>query len=424
MCLLHTHPAATEFDFDDIADFYTHNSDGLGVMYSQDDELFIRKFLPKSSEEAYQIYLDEILGRECVVHWRMRTHGTISMANTHPYVIFGEGAEMPMAMMHNGILSQGNSKDKNMSDTWHYVQDTLVPLLAKSPEMFNSEPFMDVIESHIGYGNKFILMNHLGETAIMNGGQFVEYKGALLSNTYAWTSSKGGFGFSSKRYTSSGYGGSSVYAGASWWKDQDLLEDDDGTSMLWRGNRPGATKKAAKEETVYEDEDGKGKDPALCNEVAEILDHLEFRGHDDLEGDISTEDLYYFVESNGSDLLWEALDLMDQDQLTTDDFYTLVINGSYKKVSEDTLRDLVRGRAIINDEEAEMELDVSIRQVFPTTGSADLKTHSGISLVKGPEPVAGPAPVTGPKLIKGPQLVKVSDPVKVEPDEVDEAAHA
>lgn len=194
MCLLHTHPANTPFDEADIKDFYLHNSDGLGVMWSENDVLYTHKCLPKTADDAWKFYQEHIQNRDCVVHWRMKTHGLIDLENCHPYTIFGAGSEMPMSLMHNGVLFTGNTKDIKKSDTWHYIEDWLKPLLAEHPEMFLNPIMQALIKDHIGSGNRFILMNHKGEQAIINEKDFVTYKGALLSNTYAWDSSKGGFG--------------------------------------------------------------------------------------------------------------------------------------------------------------------------------------------------------------------------------------
>lgn len=210
MCLLLTHPASTVFDKADIADFYSHNQDGVGVMWAENDILYVQKALPKNADEAYQFYLDYCLGKECVVHWRLKTHGLIDLKNCHPYEVFGDGSERPMYMMHNGVLHTGNAKDKNLSDTWHYIEDYIKPLLLGNTELVFSPAFIEIIEAHISSGNKFVFMDHTGRTAIVNEQQFVTYKGAKLSNTYAWSAHKGGHG--------GGWG--KQYA---WPEDDDLL---------------------------------------------------------------------------------------------------------------------------------------------------------------------------------------------------------
>lgn len=194
MCLLLIHPAATAFDRDDIDDFYTYNSDGVGVMWAEGGLLHTYKYLPKNAEQAWAFYKDHVLGKECVVHWRMRTHGDIDLTNCHPYEVFGDGSTVPMSMMHNGILHTGNARDTRLSDTWHYIEDYIKPVVGAHPDIIFEPAFIKLLAYHIGAGNKFVFLDHLGRMAVVNEAAFVKYKGAMLSNTYAWSAEKGGYG--------------------------------------------------------------------------------------------------------------------------------------------------------------------------------------------------------------------------------------
>lgn len=195
MCLLHTHHKDTILADEWIEDFYDINGDGIGVMYSEvtdgKAQLVIKKCLPKNYAEAQEFYNAEIKGRECVVHWRMATHGDIDFDNCHPYVVLPLDSTCPMALMHNGILSNGNYKDKSKSDTWHYVNDYLKPLLdpmqGGSPDLIFKEPFVEILGDSIGSSNKFVAMDYLGNVSIINRSAGVNWNGIWLSNTYAWS---------------------------------------------------------------------------------------------------------------------------------------------------------------------------------------------------------------------------------------------
>lgn len=205
MCLLINHPANTAFDEADIADFFDHNADGIGVMWAEEGVLYHTKQLPGNPHAAWKFYQEYCKGRECVIHFRMRTHGHTDLTNCHPYEVFGDGSQMPLFMAHNGVLSTGNSKDTSKSDTWHYIRDYLHPLLSFNPELIYDARVVEILESHIGSGNKFIFMNHEGRISIVNERAFVKYKGAQLSNTYAWSAATlGGYGY---RGTTGAYGG-------------------------------------------------------------------------------------------------------------------------------------------------------------------------------------------------------------------------
>lgn len=191
MCLIITLKHDTpELPDDLILGVYNRNRDGIGVMWAQDDHLHYEKILPKDAKEALEFYRRLTKGKTCAVHFRLRTHGAIDYENCHPYEVFGfdETADpvlMPMLLMHNGVLHTGNHRDTTKSDTWHYVRDYLHKLLAADPSLAFTPEFAAVIGKHIG-NNRFVLMNHQGDMAIINKDQGVEYKGAWMSNTYAW----------------------------------------------------------------------------------------------------------------------------------------------------------------------------------------------------------------------------------------------
>jgi predicted glutamine amidotransferase len=193
MCLLWTQTADTNFSDELLADFYTRNRDGAGFMWAKEGKLHYRKILPANAAEFIEFYNTYCRGVEGAGHVRMRTHGDINLSNCHPYEVFGfdDGSEdeMPMLLMHNGILHTGNQKDTSRSDTAHYIDDYIRKLLGSDPALAFSAEFKEIIGKHIGQ-NRFVLMNHLGEMAVINKYQGVEFNGAWLSNEYAWSASK------------------------------------------------------------------------------------------------------------------------------------------------------------------------------------------------------------------------------------------
>lgn len=229
MCLLIWHPKETQFDEDDLKDFYKHNSDGFGIMWAENNCLYSVKRIPVNGDEAWAIYQEFCLGKACVLHHRMKTHGFINMDNCHPYTVFGDGSAMPLSLMHNGILACGNAKDVAKSDTWHYIEDYLKPLLADHPEMIRNPIMQELIGEHIGSGNRMIFMNHIGEVIIVNEEDFVTYKGALLSNTYAWDSHKGGYGYKRTMHSSYVYEPYDAYDNYSYMSGEHVAPQRDAT---------------------------------------------------------------------------------------------------------------------------------------------------------------------------------------------------
>lgn len=189
MCLLVTQSADSPIlSAEWLEDFYDSNSDGVGVMYAHDGRLVVEKILPKDGKEFVQFYNEHIHGRECAFHLRMKTHGHIDLINCHPYEILNyEDHGIDLWLMHNGILHTDNKADVTKSDTWHYINDFLRPMLIDNPDFAFHPSFNDLISDHIGSGNKFVIMDSFGRQAVLNESQGVYWGGRWLSNTYAWS---------------------------------------------------------------------------------------------------------------------------------------------------------------------------------------------------------------------------------------------
>lgn len=211
MCLIIVtqHPKA--FTREHLEDFFQYNSDGLGVMYYDGPKLLTAKWMAESAPQAkpkkrksknvswqdqalesmiafWNHYAEaaEQAGGEFAAHFRMRTHGDIDHENCHPYPI-ADGAQL----MHNGILKHGNHADTSKSDTWHYAEK-LRPLVEEYGTSILRHPAMqEVISDDITGSNRFVLgAPGWSEFAILNKNTGVEFNGAWLSNTYAWSADR------------------------------------------------------------------------------------------------------------------------------------------------------------------------------------------------------------------------------------------
>jgi hypothetical protein len=250
MCLLIVNSKDTVFSEKFLKGVYDRNEDGLGIMYAEDGVLHVKRCLPDNAKEAIKFYRTHAEGRDCVTHWRMRTHGDINLANCHPYEVFGDGSDMPIYMAHNGVLSTGNFKDTSLSDTWHYIEDYIRPLVKANPAMVFDEAFIKLISAHIGGGNKFAFMNHLGDIAVCNKSAFITYEGSLLSNTYAWDY----YGLHPNVPRQSSFG---TYRQKTW----------NNRSTAWESYYS-APKKTEPLKTV--------KKPTIGNQIQELMDRIEF----------------------------------------------------------------------------------------------------------------------------------------------------
>lgn len=204
MCLMIQHSKNTVLSEELIFDIYSKNSDGFGVMWGDGDKVHVLKLLG-NAREITDLYNEHVKGKDCVIHFRMMTHGNINYDNCHPYMVTEN-----VWMAHNGILSTGNDADVSKSDTWHYINDFLRPLAKTYGEDILFDPIMQkFIEEHIGASNKFGFVHRDGRVAILNRKSGVEHMDAWFSNTYAWSPAKFGY----KMYSYSNYSKSAYYGG-------------------------------------------------------------------------------------------------------------------------------------------------------------------------------------------------------------------
>jgi hypothetical protein len=301
-----------------IEDFYDFNSDGIGIMFAENNELVIKKILPKTEIEAIAFYQEYVKGKTCAIHFRMRTHGNIDLNNCHPYQVLNKKEHgIDLALMHNGILGTGNAKDLKMSDTWHYIQDYLKPMLSKNPDFAFTGAFKELISKHIGSGNKFVLMDNLGRMATINDTSGYYWGGLWLSNTYAWsapTEISETFVKNHKQWKKEAKSAIEKYQykgfkyGNSWQYD-----DYD-----WKGyNYSGKATKADLTEIAL-------------NDAENCIQDLIYLGFDELEA-LSIDDLENFLAVNQLQDVYNLYDNLYNEDITCSQFMDYIYNPSRHK---------------------------------------------------------------------------------------------
>ena len=181
MCLLIHQPKGVTFSRAEIADFVAHNKDGFGIARGDGKRLHLLR-LVGSLSEIQDAYTRHAAGRDCIIHFRMTTHGQTNADNAHPFPITKD-----IAVAHNGMLSIGNPHDAAMSDTWHLVEFFLRPIAQTNPDLLFNPTWGAMLGSLIGTGNKLAIVHRDGRTAIINKQVGTTHKGAWMSNTYAWS---------------------------------------------------------------------------------------------------------------------------------------------------------------------------------------------------------------------------------------------
>lgn len=173
-----------------LKDAFHRNGDGWGIMFSKDNELVIEKGMDlpnllKFCEEYKDV-------PELFVHLRMKTHGDISFANTHPFVLGDSG----VALMHNGMINTISTRSTSgKSDTAIFV-DTITPLVEENPDVIFTAGFKAIVDSMVE-GDRLLFLHKDGRNIKLGTGSWTEYdkegiEGGkiFVSNTYAWSAWK------------------------------------------------------------------------------------------------------------------------------------------------------------------------------------------------------------------------------------------
>jgi hypothetical protein len=218
-------------------DFYDRNPDGFGAIVNNSHGVNVIKHVG-TLEEVQQLYRDHVMGYDAVIHMRWRTHGDVNLDNCHPYEVVPG-----IWMSHNGILSTGNAADPTRSDTWHYIQNYLRPLLLENPELIHVPAFQAYIGSHIGYTNKFGFMGEDGRSVIINRSSGIQHDGVWFSNTYAWTPYKFGYKPAYQHGASPNYAYNSNYTKSTTQADLDFTKPTRHKKSKAKQTKKGSTKK-------------------------------------------------------------------------------------------------------------------------------------------------------------------------------------
>ncbi len=96
---------------------WDNNPDGAGILYKEDGRLKIYKQLTSFSKFLRK-YKSVIQGSNCLVHFRVTSAGSTTLANIHPFMVNSN-----LGLIHNGTIWKLKPKaGSQRSDTWGLTQ--------------------------------------------------------------------------------------------------------------------------------------------------------------------------------------------------------------------------------------------------------------------------------------------------------------
>jgi hypothetical protein len=169
MCVIVSKPAGVELSESDITDMFWVNPDGFGVSWAKEGRVRTYRALPKTGKAAWACYqalnLHDV---HAVLHFRMATHGSVRLENTHPFEVVPG-----VVMSHNGVLDTRKLEldcKGDITDSLAYARSWLKPLLEQARDplaMLRSGEFQALIGGQIG-SSKLAFVDREGHVSLIN----------------------------------------------------------------------------------------------------------------------------------------------------------------------------------------------------------------------------------------------------------------
>lgn len=214
MCIAIHKPAGVKLGRDVYEKCFDSNPDGAGFAWVENGQLKMKKGF--FDFDKFHEALAAVEQHECVVHFRIASHGNVNEDNCHPWMIEDAHEGFSFAVIHNGILQHRSTDEK--SDTGFFVDDILGPLLRRDPWFFEHDYGIAVGEKVIGSNNKIVILRSDGAVFVLNRKAGVEDSSCWFSNTSfrtaKWEDADPWAYFNKKEKGYSG-GGYSSFAGGS-----------------------------------------------------------------------------------------------------------------------------------------------------------------------------------------------------------------
>ena len=147
-------------------------------MYTQNGRVVTSHGMTHDSlDAAYKTVPADV---DMALHFRWKTHGDIGMTNNHPYRVFDQETDgTDLWLMHNGVI-RIIEVDKTASDTRHWIDLRLRPVLAMNPALLGVPEFQGMLEDGIS-GSRILFLDNANNWTFLNEYQWKKQDGCLYS---------------------------------------------------------------------------------------------------------------------------------------------------------------------------------------------------------------------------------------------------
>lgn len=136
---------------------FISNKDGFGLMYiDQQNNLITEKLYTKKISKIKKVFKKHLpnVVKNIALHFRFTTAGHTNNFNSHPFKVLekSKGDLYDLSLMHNSPTITSLEIEKNKSDTYHFVEYYLKPILKNNPLLIDNKSFTDdlakIISAH------------------------------------------------------------------------------------------------------------------------------------------------------------------------------------------------------------------------------------------------------------------------------------
>ncbi len=180
MCLIVQAGDSSVIPEDLVKSAKTKNPHGWGIIFHDEGKVHMRKGIKMDDVDKYLKKVRQ--GSKVFVHFRLATHGTVSIENAHPFKLTDE-----VYFMHNGVMHKFDDPKKIESDSKIFADTILKPLVIRCGPRVILEPFFQqIVKEFGGGGNRFAFMNSVGDVLRIGSWEEDETNKLFLSNSYAY----------------------------------------------------------------------------------------------------------------------------------------------------------------------------------------------------------------------------------------------
>lgn len=192
MCCIIQLPAGKMLMKERLVNVTLNNPHGFGIVTVDKGKLDIYKSFHEDGNDPDHVEeeLNKRVNLERFLHLRYATAGEKSIDNTHPFKVYEGKDNHTVVFMHNGSLHKFKETGSDRSDTYHFAEKLLSPLLYKFTGDEGiadiEDPFLEILlQEHFSSTNRGLLISNKKEPLFLGGWlnivvESTEYK---VSNT-------------------------------------------------------------------------------------------------------------------------------------------------------------------------------------------------------------------------------------------------